>query len=206
MKGLARKVYLGAAQDASELNQLLKGYRVPSVAVVARSNTGKSSLINAILGGKYAIVSKTPGRTKLAHSYLADGFTLIDLPGYGHAKGVNIDEAQKMANIIAECVIEREETGLVLVLSDVRRMGYTDLDWKMIETLRKLKIPYETVITKIDRATKDELLKADLQLPDAWLTSSKNNVGIKELKAFLKSLGEVGAKEYEILEDDSKKN
>src|SRR5437868_13382207 len=103
------------------------------LAVVGRSNVGKSSLINALGGsGKLAMVSKTPGRTRLLNQFaLGDGKTVVDCPGYGYAKasGSMRQSWQKMAE---QYLLEREELVGILCLVD-GEIGPTKLDVQLLE-------------------------------------------------------------------------
>lgn len=182
--------YLGQARDSDELDRVLSRVSpsMPQVALAARSNAGKSSLVNALLGQKLAIVSKVPGRTRVAHAYQADGFVLIDLPGYGFAEGAKRGEAEKMSNVVADVALERQETSLVMLLMDARRMGPMDSDELMVNSLKKSKRAFEFVFTKVDslNKTNTELLKK--MYPMAWFTSSKRSLGISDLRKRLSVL------------------
>jgi GTP-binding protein len=183
--------YLGPATNSDELDKLLKSIpdSTPQVALVARSNVGKSSLVNALLNSKLAIVSRMPGRTRMAHAYQGRGFVLVDLPGYGFAKGATNEEAENMSDIVAEVALEREDTSLVLQLVDARRGGMMESDAMMRKALKQGKVRHEIVFTKVDclNATEDKALRD--AFPVAWFTSSKRNIGIAELRKHLQTMG-----------------
>lgn len=121
------------------------------VAVVGRSNVGKSSLINALGHNKgLALVSKTPGRTRLLNVFaLPNGATFVDCPGYGYASAPgHLRQAwQKMAE---QYLLEREPLRMILVLVD-GEIGPTKLDLRMFEWVRSHGLPNTIVATKHDK-------------------------------------------------------
>jgi GTP-binding protein len=182
--------YIGQAGSGEELDQLLQrtSASLPQIALVARSNAGKSSLVNSLLGRKLAIVSKMPGRTRLAHAYQASGFILIDLPGYGYAQGASATEAEKMADIVADIVLDREQTRLVLLLIDSRRMGLMPTDEQMINALNTKKTDYDVVLTKVDSLNKTQTEQIMKDFPEGWFISSRKHIGIPDLKKYLRGI------------------
>jgi GTP-binding protein len=131
--------------------EFLKGRREPRIAMVGRSNVGKSSLINALLEGSFAQVSKQPGKTRCIHFYSWKEPKLIvaDLPGYGFAK-TSHEERERWAGFInayieADPVLQR-----ALVLLDARH-GPTELDREAIQFLKSEGIPVTFVMTKADQ-------------------------------------------------------
>lgn len=130
----------------------------PQIAVVGKSNVGKSSFINAITGSpKLARTSKDPGRTRLINYFLIDEkFLLTDLPGYGYAK-VSQTEKQKWANLI-ETYLEKEPMlAHVFFLVDVRHNPTAD-DLVMYDYLFHCSIPYTVIATKSDKIPKSKLI------------------------------------------------
>ena len=167
----------------------------PEIAVVGRSNVGKSSLINAIFKRSIAKVSSNPGKTRLINFFqLNDKIYFVDLPGYGYA-AVSKKEREKWKNMIEKYFYNRENLKLVLLLVDSRYKP-TNLDVLMKEWLESLEIPYVIVATKADKLNQSEKAKAkkiiretlelDLQIP-IFLTSAKEGTGIKELVSYILS-------------------
>ena len=97
-----------------------RGLPIPSVAVLGRSNVGKSSLLNALLATKVARVSQTPGRTQALHWYrVDDAFHVVDCPGYGWAKTARASR-ERFAGLIEELLTGERPPDLALLLVDGR--------------------------------------------------------------------------------------
>ncbi len=164
------------------------------VAVVGRSNVGKSSLINALANRNgLANVSKTPGRTQLLNCFeLPDGATIIDCPGYGYAKVSKLQRAA-MADMIESYLGGREQLQMVLVLVD-GEVGPTALDRSILEWLREESVPHTVVATKHDKVKakgrekrkKDLAAGCDLEPADVVWVSAAKNVGIDRLRDLIR--------------------
>lgn len=129
----------------------------PEIALIGRSNVGKSSLLNHLLGSKkLAKTSRTPGKTQLINFFLVDNrLSLVDLPGYGFAK-----TPQSVRNAWAEEIEtylqSREQLKLLLVLLDINRTPNQD-DLAFLEWARFYAKPYLIVFTKADKLKQKDL-------------------------------------------------
>jgi GTP-binding protein len=170
--------------------------RLPELAVVGRSNVGKSSLINSLVGQDgLARTSRTPGRTRLVNWFEVDGkFHLVDLPGYGYAE-VKKDMRESWRPLIETYLDKREALSGVLLLIDVRR-GVQDEELDFIPWLAERAIPVVVALTKSDKLAKHkrtlEVMKAkkDLGLKrDPIAVSAQTGEGIDVMwRALLKLL------------------
>ena len=135
----------------------------PQVALSGRSNVGKSSLINTLLGRKsLARVSSSPGKTITINYYGIDKkIYLVDLPGYGYAK--RSKESKKIWSSLTEDYFLKNPSSdalrLVIQLIDIRT-GPTDDDIMMINWLIEMGIPFTVVCTKTDKLSKAQLTEA----------------------------------------------
>ncbi|WP_457626540.1 ribosome biogenesis GTP-binding protein YihA/YsxC [Persephonella sp.] len=165
----------------------------PEIAVVGRSNVGKSSLINAIFKRNIAKVSSSPGKTRLINFFLLnDRIYFVDLPGYGYA-AVSKAERNRWKKMIETYFGTRENLSLVVMLVDSRHKP-SNLDIMMKEWLESLGIPYIVVATKADKLNQSEkaktkkIIRKTLGLPEdfpVFLTSSKEGTGIKEVVSYI---------------------
>ena len=130
---------------------------LPQVAVVGKSNVGKSSFINYLANdGKLARTSKEPGRTRLINYFLFnEDFILTDLPGYGFAR-VSREEKKKWAATIEDYLDNEENLRLVCFLVDIRH-DPTEDDKIMYNYLFKRAVPFIIVATKSDKITKSKV-------------------------------------------------
>jgi GTP-binding protein len=160
------------------------------VAVVGRSNVGKSSLLNALAGRKgLANTSKTPGRTQLLNCFaLGDDTHVIDCPGYGYAS-VSKTMRAEWGRMIDTYLLEREQLTMVLVLVD-GEIGPTKLDVQLLDWLQANTLPHTVIATKHDKvkAAQREKRKKELAagcglLPSdvVWVSATKH-VGIDRLR------------------------
>ncbi|HWM94657.1 MAG TPA: ribosome biogenesis GTP-binding protein YihA/YsxC [Thermoanaerobaculia bacterium] len=126
----------------------------PEIAFVGRSNVGKSSLMNRLLGRKgLARVSSTPGRTRMVNYFLVNRrFWFVDLPGYGYAKAGK-DERREWAALADSYFRNANSRPLVVMLVD-GKVGATPLDAQAYEYLASLGVPIVVVATKVDRVSR----------------------------------------------------
>lgn len=132
---------------------------LPQIAVVGRSNVGKSSLINFLTNNKkMAKTSSTPGRTRLINYFNIDNkFYIVDLPGYGYAKASKKISAN-WDSVMNDYFVDNNRLKLVMVLLDSRHLP-SSLDQQMIDYLVANEIPTVLILTKIDKISKSELNK-----------------------------------------------
>lgn len=134
---------------------------LPQIAVVGKSNVGKSSFINYLVNdGKLARTSKLPGRTRLINYFLInDGeeceFLLADLPGYGFAK-VSNEEKFKWADLLEKYLARETQLKHVFFLVDIRHDPTGD-DVTMYNYLFKNNLPFTIVATKADKISKSQV-------------------------------------------------
>ena len=164
------------------------------VAVVGRSNVGKSSLINALANRKQlAAVSGTPGRTRLLNAFrLAEGPEprpmLVDLPGYGYAK-VPKAVRDTWGPMIEDYLTGREQLAMVVVLLD-GEVGPTTSDLELLDWLRHETLPHSVVATKHDkvkssrrdRRRRELAADCDLEPRDVLWVSATKGVNIDLLR------------------------
>lgn len=130
---------------------------IPQVAFAGRSNVGKSSLVNSLLGRKkLARVSSNPGKTITVNYYEIDKqIFLVDLPGYGYAKRSKEDTA-KWSALTQKYFENNSALQLVLQLIDIK-IGITEADNYMLNYMHYYNVPYIIVATKCDKLKKTEL-------------------------------------------------
>lgn len=128
---------------------------LPELCFSGRSNVGKSSLINKILGRKsIARVSSKPGKTITINFYKVDNIRLVDLPGYGYAK-VAYSEKERWAELMEGYFSSERNIKMVFQLIDMRHPA-TEFDISMLDFLRHNEIPYTVILTKADKLNKSE--------------------------------------------------
>jgi GTP-binding protein len=140
----------------------------PEIAFMGRSNVGKSSLLNALLGVKgLARTSKSPGRTQAIHFYrVNDRLYFVDLPGYGYAK-VPKEMRAAWQHLVESYLQGPSRPDLAVQLVDARHEP-TDLDGELLEWLGARGIRHQVVLTKADKLSRSERARA-LQRGARWL-------------------------------------
>jgi GTP-binding protein len=162
----------------------------PEVAVVGRSNAGKSSFINALVGQKIAKVSQTPGKTRLLNFFeLNEKVYMVDCPGYGFATG-NRQEVLSWQNMIETYLSQRETLRGVMVIMDIRR-DWDDEEQLLKEWLSHHKIPWILLLNKSDKLSRSQGLnrmgkiRAKAGDTPAFLVSSSKKTGFDDIKNLL---------------------
>jgi GTP-binding protein len=170
---------------------------VAEVAVIGRSNVGKSSLINALANRKkLALVSNTPGRTRMLNLFRLGppeaGVAVVDLPGYGYAK-VSGSERSQWPKMIEGYLTSRESLTMVMVLVD-GEIGPTKLDVSTLDWVRSHGLPHQVIATKHDkvkssvRDKRKRELAAGCQLEPGdvvWVSAAKGT-GIEQLRGLIR--------------------
>lgn len=130
------------------------GQGLPEIAMVGKSNVGKSSLINSLTrNSKLARTSSAPGKTRLVNLYLInEDMFLVDLPGYGFAKAPK-QEKEKWSAMIEGYLCKSPNLKHVFQLVDIRHTP-TQEDQMMVEYLRHYNIPFSVIATKADKLSK----------------------------------------------------
>lgn len=132
---------------------------LPEIALAGRSNVGKSSFINRIIGRKNLVrTSSKPGKTRTLNFYkINEAFYFVDVPGYGYAK-VSKQEREKWGRMMEEYFETREQLSLVVLVVDLRH-NPTEEDIQMYEYVTYLNIPLLVIATKLDKISKSKRQK-----------------------------------------------
>lgn len=161
----------------------------PEIAFVGRSNVGKSSLINSLIGKMCARVSKTPGRTQQINFFsLGNKISFVDLPGYGYA-AVSKQTRMQWDNLILNYLRYRKNLVRIFLLVD-SKLGVKPNDEEIMKIFDTLGLIFQVILTKSDNKSEgiEDSVKEVIKLhpaafPEIILTSSKKRDGIKKLQA-----------------------
>jgi GTP-binding protein len=180
---------MGAAQIAG-----LPPADLPEVAFAGRSNVGKSSLINALVGQKHlARASNEPGRTREVNFFVLDErLRLVDLPGYGFARASK-SATSKFQNLARSYLRGRPNLKRVYLLIDARH-GLKTVDGEALDALDLAAVSYQIVLTKADKlkpaevakvveATAKAIARRPAAFPRVAATSAEKGSGLPDLRA-----------------------
>lgn len=178
--------------SAAEVSQFPR-HRRHEIALVGRSNVGKSSLINRLLQRRQlAQVSQAPGRTRTLNFYaVGEELCLVDLPGYGYAR-VSQQERQRWKSLIETYLTRREQLVGIIQVVDIRHAP-SESDQTMARFLRDLGLPALVVATKADKIARgrwqgrSQQLARELGLP-VILFSAETGVGQDALRQWIQSV------------------
>lgn len=171
-------------------------WALPEIALIGRSNVGKSSLINSLTGRRdLAKVSATPGKTQLINFFRVNGsWSLVDLPGYGYAE---IAKERRIAfnEMVAEFLVGRPNIRRVLVLIDSRLEPQT-IDLEFLRWLDRERLPFALLFTKVDKQSASQT-RSNIEVfqravagrrggvPDILSSSAKTHAGQTEILAYI---------------------
>lgn len=162
----------------------------PEIAFVGRSNVGKSSLLNTLVGAKQlARVSTTPGKTREINFFLVENrMRFVDLPGYGYAK-TSQENRRSWGKLITEYFELGRPISLVIQLID-SRLPLQSSDAGVVRWFIEAGLPMQIVLTKIDKLKQGERVRQERKLGDAL-----EDLGYRNRLLLLSSLKGIGRKE-----------
>ncbi len=153
---------------------------IPEIAFSGRSNVGKSSLLNKVIGRKaLARVSSVPGKTVTINFFKLDSCRFVDLPGYGYAK-VSESEKFRWANLMESYFDSGRDIRLVVQLVDMRREP-TAQDLDMIRYMNEKRIPFVVALTKCDKLNKTE--RSNMLLKTCSVLTKFGNISVVPFSA-----------------------
>jgi GTP-binding protein len=169
---------------------------IPEFAFIGRSNVGKSSLINMLVGNKHlAKTSGRPGKTQLINHFIINKqWFLVDLPGYGYAKASKV-QRDKWERFIADYLSNRKQLTNIFVLLD-SRLDPQKIDLEFMNWCGEKQLPFSMIFTKIDKLSssalaknltkyKKEMLKYWEEMPPVFTTSSESAFGKEKILNYI---------------------
>ncbi|GAC1355664.1 MAG: ribosome biogenesis GTP-binding protein YihA/YsxC [Acidobacteriaceae bacterium] len=195
--------FLLSATDVAHFPDYARTYGAPEIAFLGRSNVGKSSLINALLGSHEAHTSSTPGRTRAINFFaLHEGtgekrktkpsLIFADLPGYGYAK-ISKSISAEWPKFIEPYLADRETLALCVCLVDTNIPPQPN-DTQLIGYLKQTQRPFLVVGTKADKVSNNVLAKSlaalrkEHEVDEVLPASAKTAAGLKPLWSRLMSV------------------
>lgn len=142
--------------------------RFPEIALAGRSNVGKSSFINKMIGRRNLVrTSSKPGKTRTLNFYtINDAISVVDVPGYGYAQ-VSKGERDKWGKMMEEYFESREQLSVVVLIVDMRHKPTVE-DVQMHDYITYLEIPLVIIATKLDKITKGKRAKHLKQIKNSF--------------------------------------
>lgn len=161
------------------------------IALIGRSNVGKSSFINTLTNNSHlARISKTPGKTISINYYLInDSFYFVDMPGYGYAKG-SVERVSTFSDI-SDKYIKSGLLNTIFLLVDSRRATPDDIEMALY--LKENNIPTKVILTKVDTLKRNDIRKRIIETSNAlgidkddiYIFSSKSKEGLDAIEELL---------------------
>lgn len=159
-------------------------------AFVGRSNVGKSSLINAVVGSPVARTSNTPGRTQSLNLFnIDDKIMIVDLPGYGYAR-VSKEQAAAWLDRLEDYLLNRRQLSRLFVLID-SRIGVRSSDLELMDFCDAHGISYQVVYTKKDKRVREKNQTVvshethGAMIAEIIETSAEKKIGLEKIRAVI---------------------
>lgn len=156
---------------------------------MGRSNAGKSSLINGLANARIALVSSTPGKTRLLNFYEGPKYRIVDMPGYGFASRSG-SEQRSWQSMIETFLSSRKNLRGLLIVMDIRR-DWSEDEEGLLAWIAPRELPAAIVCTKADKLSRSEVLKRiqlirrQSGLEAVLATSALKKTGYAELEDFV---------------------
>jgi len=167
---------------------------LPEIAMLGRSNVGKSSFINTLIGRSRARISQTPGKTQTINGYHEQTHVLIDLPGFGYAK-IGKSHRENWQRMCENYLLNRPNLVGIFHLIDIRH-SWQNVDLDLTSLISATDIPCQVILTKSDKQTNNQNLKMKnyynkslnglyLKPSPVIITSAKDKTGFDQIKQLI---------------------